>query len=70
MASDQDWQPVVLRKSNSIAKTAKSATELNTAMRKGEVEAVRKVTHTANPNARKVRWRPMPRRFFLSRKLG
>ncbi len=54
MASDQDWQPVVLRKSNSIAKTAKSATELNTAMRKGEVEAVRKVTHTANPNARKV----------------
>jgi hypothetical protein len=54
MADAQDWKPVVLRKAGVAANKTVSGADLNNAMRRGEVEAVAKVKHTAPANARKL----------------
>jgi len=52
--SEADWTPVVLRKSTTSKPTSLSAAGLAAAKAKGAVETVKKVTHTAPPNATKL----------------
>jgi len=48
----QDWTPVILRKDNKPKPTTERA--LAVAKAQGQVETVRKVVHTAVPNAHKL----------------
>jgi putative transcription factor len=50
--ADQDWTPVVLRKSNTSA--PKTQSQLAAAKAKGQIETVKKETHTAPSNAHRL----------------